>query len=154
MLEYTCTCSESTIAAGNEGSEAAPVSADVVEMPELYRLRAIVDEIAAMTDLVPSGCEMVTGDGEIVPNPLFPGLEFPDKLESYVHQHSGPKGASAALTADACACAVLPAAALWAAEVVLAAAASTWPRPDVVALLEPIVIARIRLRPRRNRLVV
>eukprot|EP00892_Ulva_mutabilis_P002424 jgi/Ulvmu1/12182/UM085_0046.1 len=66
------------------------------QVTELRRLRVMVDDITAQTNLVPNGCQVVNADGCIVSNPLFAGVAYPDKLESYYHQHQGPKGRSAA----------------------------------------------------------
>lgn len=52
----------------------------------------MVDEITSHTNLVPTGCQVINADGCVVPNPLFSGVDYPDKLEAFYHQHQGPKG--------------------------------------------------------------
>lgn len=65
------------------------------ELTELQRLRAMVELITAQTDLAPVGSTIINADGAVISNPLFSGLQYPDKLEAYYHVHSGPKGALA-----------------------------------------------------------
>jgi hypothetical protein len=65
------------------------------ELTELQRVRAMVDDVTDATNLAPVGSHLINADGSIVPNPLFPGLKYPDKLESYYHQHQGPRGVKA-----------------------------------------------------------
>jgi hypothetical protein len=59
---------------------------------EVQRLRAMIDTITAATNLAPVGSAVVNGHDEVVPNVLFSGVKYPDKLESYYHQHEGPGG--------------------------------------------------------------
>lgn len=77
--------------AADEDSSKPKVEYETVT--EMERLRAMVDEITSLTDLAPAGTLVINATGDIVPNPLFSGLEYPDKLESYFHKHAGPKGA-------------------------------------------------------------
>jgi radial spoke head protein 9 len=63
------------------------------EITELQRLRTMIDSINEATNLAPVGSQIVTADDDIVTNPLFPGLDYPDKLEAYFHRHKGPNGA-------------------------------------------------------------
>lgn len=67
------------------------------EVTELRRLRVMVDEITHQTNLVPSGCQVINADGFVVPNPLFAGVDHPDKLEAFYHEHLGPKGTNVTL---------------------------------------------------------
>lgn len=61
---------------------------------ELQRLRTMIDNINEATNLAPVGSQVVTEDDDIVSNPLFAGLDHPDKLESYYHRHTSPHGVS------------------------------------------------------------
>lgn len=63
------------------------------EVTELQRLRSMIEDIADATTLAPVGAHVVNADDCIITNPLFPGLEYPDKLEAYYHQHRGPGSA-------------------------------------------------------------
>lgn len=77
--------------AGEEGEQKAPAHE---ELTELQRLRAMIDDITEATNLAPVGSTVVNADGAVVGNPLFAGLQYPDKLEAYYHVHQGPKGAT------------------------------------------------------------
>ncbi|GMH38099.1 hypothetical protein BSKO_05983 [Bryopsis sp. KO-2023] len=68
----------------------------VFEITELQRLRAMVDAISSATSVVPKGCETLTADCNIVPNSTFAGVDFPEKLESFIHRQGGPTGPSLA----------------------------------------------------------
>ena len=74
------------------GDEGAP-RAEHKAITELQRLRTMIEDIAASTTLAPVGSQVVNADDCIIANPLFPGLEYPDKLEAYYHQHRGPNSA-------------------------------------------------------------
>jgi hypothetical protein len=56
----------------------------------------MIDAVAAATNLAPVGSQVVSGD-DVVPNPLFAGLDYPDKLESYFHVGKGPHGAQSVI---------------------------------------------------------
>ena len=75
--------------AGEAGEEKGPVHE---ELTELQRLRAMIDDITEATNLAPVGSAVVNADGAVVANPLFAGVQYPDKLEGYYHIHRGPKG--------------------------------------------------------------
>lgn len=77
--------------AGEAGEEKGPVHE---ELTELQRLRGMVDEITEATNLAPVGSTVVNADGAVVGNPLFAGVQYPDKLEAYYHVHQGPKSTS------------------------------------------------------------
>jgi hypothetical protein len=55
-------------------------------------MRSMIDTITESTDLAPVGSQVVNAHDEIISNPLFSGVSYPDKLESYFHQHKGPNG--------------------------------------------------------------
>ena len=78
--------------AGEAGEAKGPVHE---ELTELQRLRGMVDEITEATNLAPVGSAVVNADGAVVGNPLFSGVQYPDKLEAYYHIHQGPKGMKA-----------------------------------------------------------
>ena len=62
------------------------------EVPELSRIWALVQRISAATSVVPKGCLTLDADNAIVPNRMFSGLDYPDKLESFLHKLTGPAG--------------------------------------------------------------
>jgi hypothetical protein len=78
------------LVAGNV--EEAAKQVDREELTELQRLRAIIDDITEATNLAPVGCMVINADGAVTDNPLFAGVNFPDKLEAYYHAHLGPNG--------------------------------------------------------------
>lgn len=55
-------------------------------VPELAVLRARVDAINATCGVEPLGSTVTNGQNKVVPNRLFAGLSYPEKLESYVHR--------------------------------------------------------------------
>jgi radial spoke head protein 9 len=55
-------------------------------VPELAVLRARVDAINAACGVEPAGSTVTNGQNKVVPNRLFAGLSYPEKLESYVHR--------------------------------------------------------------------
>lgn len=63
-----------------------------VKVPELEVLRARVDAIAAATSLAPTGAMVTDALNSVVPNKLFGGAPYPDKLEAYSHRTSPPGG--------------------------------------------------------------
>lgn len=80
--------------AGEEGGgeeEGAPKGKEY-QLPELAVLRTRIDAINAACGVQPLGASIVNGSNRVVPNRLFPGLAFPEKLESYVHRTVAPGG--------------------------------------------------------------
>lgn len=63
---------------------------------ELEVLRARVDAINAATGVVPVGCTVLDALNRVVPNRLFGGVPYPEKLEAYMHRTSPPGGATLA----------------------------------------------------------
>lgn len=53
---------------------------------EVQRLRCIIDSVNSATAVQPKGYFIANAHNQVVPNRLFSGLEYPDKLESYVHR--------------------------------------------------------------------
>lgn len=56
-----------------------------VRVTELQRLRAAVDAVTDATAVVPARALVCDARRSVVPNPLFTGVAYPDKLESYLH---------------------------------------------------------------------
>ncbi|KAK9824048.1 hypothetical protein WJX72_007337 [[Myrmecia] bisecta] len=77
-----------------EGEEAPPPN--VTEVSELQRLRHTVDQISEATGVVPKGTQLLNATNSVVPNHMFSGLAYPDKLEGYAHAKDGPDGPSLA----------------------------------------------------------
>lgn len=55
-------------------------------------MRAMIERISSATSVVPKGCLTLDADNSIVTNRMFSGLDYPDKLESFLHKLSGPAG--------------------------------------------------------------
>ncbi|KAF6265861.1 radial spoke protein 9 [Scenedesmus sp. NREL 46B-D3] len=55
---------------------------------EVQRLRTMIDNVNSATAVQPKGYFIANAHNEVVPNRLFSGLDYPDKLESYVHRSS------------------------------------------------------------------
>ena len=55
------------------------------KITELQRISAIIQGISSLTALVPQGSQLLDAKNTLKPNKLFPGLQYPDKLESYLH---------------------------------------------------------------------
>lgn len=72
--------------------EDGPPKGKVFEIPELHRLRALIDQICEATSVVPKDCMTLNADNKIVANKMFNGLDYPAKLESFLHKLSGPGG--------------------------------------------------------------
>jgi len=68
----------------------------VFEFTELQRIKVMIDDIFEATSVVPAGYHVVTADQDIVPNPYFQPLPYPDKLESFLHMRNTPSGPSLA----------------------------------------------------------
>ena len=75
-----------------EEGEDSPPTGKVFEIPELHRMRALIDQICEATSVVPKGCMTLNADNNIVANKMFSGLDYPAKLESFSHKLSGPGG--------------------------------------------------------------
>ena len=45
----------------------------------------MVQGISSLTALVPKGSQVLDAKNTLKPNKLFSGLQYPDKLESYLH---------------------------------------------------------------------
>ena len=54
------------------------------EYTELQRLQTMIQNIKKDTSIAPKGAYITTGDNDLILNKAFAGLEYPDKLESYV----------------------------------------------------------------------
>ena len=75
-----------------EGEEGKPTT-EYACITELQRLRCMLDDVTTATNLAPVGSQLVNAHDEVVPNPMFSSLDYPDKLESFFHQHLGPASA-------------------------------------------------------------
>lgn len=64
----------------------------VIQVPEVAVLRQRVDSINAACGVVPVNSSQPNAHNRIVPNRLFGGLAYPEKLESYQHRHVAPGG--------------------------------------------------------------
>ena len=80
-----------THTAGDE--EEGKPKVEYTVMTELQRLRCMIDTITDATNLAPVGSQVANAHDDIIVNPLFSGVSYPDKLESFYHQHQGPGGA-------------------------------------------------------------
>jgi radial spoke head protein 9 len=76
-------------AEGEEGEEPTGPEPLKFVITETQRLRFMMQSISAGTDVVPDGYFTTTAKNDVCPNPLFAGLSYPDKLDSYSH---GPMG--------------------------------------------------------------
>lgn len=84
-------------AAGEDGGEAeGTTGALVYTISELQRLRYMIDSINLSTAVIPKGSLVVDAYNKLLPNKLFGGLDYPEKLESYQHRSSLPDGPSLA----------------------------------------------------------
>jgi len=61
-------------------------------IPELAVLRLRVDNITAVTSVVPANSMQADAHNHIVMNKLFAGCPFPEKLEAYTHRTCAPGG--------------------------------------------------------------
>ena len=55
------------------------------KITELQRISAMIQGISTLTALVPKGSQLLDAKNTVKPNKLFAGLQYPDKLESYLH---------------------------------------------------------------------
>lgn len=55
-------------------------------IPELAVLRQRVDAVNSACGIEPVGSTIINGQNKVVPNRLFAGLSYPEKLESYAHR--------------------------------------------------------------------
>ncbi|KXZ53946.1 hypothetical protein GPECTOR_6g864 [Gonium pectorale] len=62
----------------------------VFQIPELSVLRYRVDSITAATSIIPTNSTIVNAASQVVPNRLFAGCPYPEKLESYAHRTAQP----------------------------------------------------------------
>ncbi|KAK9826441.1 hypothetical protein WJX81_006405 [Elliptochloris bilobata] len=67
-----------------------------MRVTELQRLRAAVDAVTGGTAVVPARAFVADARRDLVANPLFAGVPYPAKLESYLHAQGGPDGESLA----------------------------------------------------------
>lgn len=71
-----------------EGEDAAPAEpeVDTYTITELQRLYALfVTLFAECLDVVPDDYVLLTATNDVIPNTMFKGVSYPDKLESFVH---------------------------------------------------------------------
>ncbi|QDZ19025.1 hypothetical protein HOP50_02g15340 [Chloropicon primus] len=76
-------------AAAEEGAEPAAEEAEEpaevsFEYTELQRLQTMIQDIKKDSSIAPKGAYITTGDNDLILNKAFAGLEYPEKLESYV----------------------------------------------------------------------
>lgn len=85
----------------HQPAEEEPADASNETVSEVQRLRYMIDSINASAAVLPKGSCIANAHNNVVPNPLFGGLDYPDKLESYVHRSSVLEGGKAlGLAAD------------------------------------------------------
>ena len=70
---------------GVQGQAPAAAQGGRVRVTELQRLRAMVDAVTAGTAVVPARAFVCDARRDVVSNPLFAGVPYPAKLESYMH---------------------------------------------------------------------
>lgn len=68
-----------------EAEEPPPPEPLRFEITESARIRFMVEVISFSTNVIPKGFYSITSKNELAPNVLFSGLQYPDKLESYIH---------------------------------------------------------------------
>lgn len=61
-----------------------------MRVTELQRLRAAVDAVHAAAAVVPARAYVADARCDLVANPLFAGVPYPSKLESYLHAQARP----------------------------------------------------------------
>ncbi|GLC40331.1 Radial spoke head protein 9 [Pleodorina starrii] len=71
----------------------------VFQISELSVLRYRVDSITAATSVIPTDSTIVNAASQVVPNRLFAGCAYPEKLEAYQHRTAAP-GSGATLAQD------------------------------------------------------
>ncbi|KAF5827522.1 radial spoke protein 9 [Dunaliella salina] len=77
----------------DEGEEAGePPAPVIVQVPELAVLKHRIDTINDSTGVLPVHAMLPDAQNRIVPNRLFTGLAYPEKLESYMHRTVAPGG--------------------------------------------------------------
>jgi len=69
---------------------ASCLQAAPVRVTELQRLRAAVDAVHAAAAVVPARAYVADARCDLVANPLFAGVPYPSKLESYLHAQARP----------------------------------------------------------------
>ena len=78
---------------GDEGEEEEEVK--TVDVVELTRLAYIVGSLTKECVLFPRDFLTVNAKGSVVPNPSFSGIQFPNKLDSFLKVDGVPSGATA-----------------------------------------------------------
>ncbi|KAG2496768.1 hypothetical protein HYH03_005176 [Edaphochlamys debaryana] len=81
---------------GAEAEEPAPL---IFQIPELAVLRYRVDSVVKATSIIPTNATILNAASQVVPNRLFAGCAFPEKLESYQHRTALP-GSGVTLSND------------------------------------------------------
>jgi len=72
---------------------ASCLQAAPARVTELQRLRAAVDAVHAAAAVVPARAYVADARAQLVANPLFAGVPYPAKLESYLHAQARPPAA-------------------------------------------------------------
>mmetsp|Transcript_90 Transcript_90/g.138 ORF Transcript_90/g.138 Transcript_90/m.138 type:complete len:272 (-) Transcript_90:413-1228(-) len=75
-----------------EGAEVEAPKPLIIQVPELALLRQRIDSINASTGIVPVHALLPDAHNRVVPNLLFNGIAYPDKLESFMHRTTSPDG--------------------------------------------------------------
>ncbi|GAX85017.1 hypothetical protein CEUSTIGMA_g12438.t1 [Chlamydomonas eustigma] len=76
-----------------EGEEAAEGPKKLVfQIPELAVLRYRLDSINTTCGVIPVNSVLPNAMNRIVSNRMFPGISYPEKLESYTHRNTPPSG--------------------------------------------------------------
>lgn len=64
----------------------------IIQVPELALLRHRIDCINNSTGVVPVHALVPNATNQVVPNRMFTGVTYPDKLEAYMHRTTAPGG--------------------------------------------------------------
>ena len=83
--ELLAVCTASWQLCGTHCRTRAAVQGERVRVTELHRLRAAVDAVTDATAVAPARALVCDAARSVVPNPLFAGVAYPAKLESYLH---------------------------------------------------------------------
>ena len=111
-LQHTVAIADPAAAAAKEAKEASAASAEeeegakddeegeeeeekTVDVVELTRLAYIVGSLTKECVLFPKDYLTVNAKGSVVPNPSFSGIQFPNKLDSFLKVNGVPSGATA-----------------------------------------------------------
>ena len=78
------TAEEAPAEEGEEPAEEEEPATVSFEYTELQRLQTMIELIKTETGIAPKDAYVTTGDNDVILNKTFAGLEYPEKLDSYV----------------------------------------------------------------------